>query len=281
MSDHHLQENNNLGNKKNFFTTILNQLFHSEPKNRKNLLKLIHNYEQHSLIDTDTRKMLEGVINLTEKKVRDIMIPKSQIITLNKSQTLQHSLDVIIQYAHSRFPIVGENKDHIIGILMVKDLLPFMFNTKHFNIEKIMRPAIVVPENKRVDRMLKEFRCQHYHMSIIIDEFGNMSGLITIEDILELIVGNIEDEYDDEEHYEIHQINQHTFIVHALTPIKKFNKTFNAHFDHEEFDTIGGLIMQSFGHLPKIHESINIDNYIFKVSLTDSRRIIQVLVQIP
>ncbi|QOI11126.1 CNNM family magnesium/cobalt transport protein CorC [Blochmannia endosymbiont of Colobopsis nipponica] len=282
MNNNYSQENNNVQNKKNFLAIILNQLFHNEPKNHNNLLKIIKNYERNSLISTDTHKMLEGVVNIPNKKIRDIMIPRSQIITLNNFEPLEKNFDIIVKSAHSRFPVVSENKDQVVGVLIVKDLLPFLVkNNKNFNLEAILRPAKVAPENKRVDKMLKEFRSQHYHMSIVIDEFGDMSGLITIEDILELIVGKIEDEYDEDNDHNIRQINKRTFVVHALTSIKKFNKTFSAHFSNEEFDTIGGLVMQSFGHLPKIHESIDIEGYIFKVSATDSRCITQLLVYTP
>jgi magnesium and cobalt transporter len=210
------------------------------------------------------------------------MIPRSQIVTLKNNQSLEECLDVIIESAHSRFPVISEDKDHIEGILMAKDLLPFMLgDAKAFSMDKVLRPAVVVPESKRVDRMLKEFRSQRYHMAIVIDEFGGVSGLVTIEDILELIVGEIEDEFDDEEDRDIRQLNRHTFTIRALTPIEDFNDIFGTHFSDEEVDTIGGLVMQAFGHLPDRGETIEIDNYIFKVAMADSRRIIQVHVKIP
>ncbi|AHF77826.1 Magnesium and cobalt efflux protein [Sodalis praecaptivus] len=282
MSDDHSQSNDSPSPKKGFFTLMLNQLFHGEPKNRDDLLELIRDSEQNELIDPDTRDMLEGVMDIAEQRVRDIMIPRSQIITLMKNQSLQECLDVIVESAHSRFPVISEDKDHVEGILLAKDLLPFMLShDEPFSIEKILRPAVVVPESKRVDRMLKEFRSQRYHMAIVIDEFGGVSGLVTIEDILELIVGEIEDEYDDEEDRDIRQLNRHTFTIRALTPIEDFNDVFNTHFSDEEVDTIGGLVMQAFGHLPARGEAIDIDGYNFKVAMADSRRIIQVHVKIP
>lgn len=282
MSDDHSQSNDSPSPKKGFFTLMLNQLFHGEPKNRDDLLELIRDSEQNELIDPDTRDMLEGVMDITEQRVRDIMIPRSQIIKLMKNQSLQECLDVIVESAHSRFPVISEDKDHVEGILLAKDLLPFMLShDEPFSIEKILRPAVVVPESKRVDRMLKEFRSQRYHMAIVIDEFGGVSGLVTIEDILELIVGEIEDEYDDEEDRDIRQLNRHTFTIRALTPIEDFNDVFNTHFSDEEVDTIGGLVMQAFGHLPARGEAIDIDGYNFKVAMADSRRIIQVHVKIP
>lgn len=282
MSDDHSQSNDSPSPKKGFFTLILNQLFHGEPKNRDDLLELIRDSEQNELIDPDTRDMLEGVMDIAEQRVRDIMIPRSQIITLKKNQSLQECLDVIAESAHSRFPVISEDKDHVEGILLAKDLLPYtLSHDEPFSIEKILRPAVVVPESKRVDRMLKEFRSQRYHMAIVIDEFGGVSGLVTIEDILELIVGEIEDEYDDEEDRDIRQLNRHTFTIRALTPIEDFNEVFNTHFSDEEVDTIGGLVMQAFGHLPARGEAIGIDGYNFKVAMADSRRIIQVHVKIP
>ncbi|EXU73567.1 CNNM family magnesium/cobalt transport protein CorC [Erwinia mallotivora] len=282
MSDDHSQNNDTPGSKKGFFTLILNQLFHGEPKNRDDLLELIRDSEQKDLIDPDTRDMLEGVMDIAEQRVRDIMIPRSQMITLKRNQTLEECLGTIIESAHSRFPVICEDKDHVEGILMAKDLLPFMSSgSTPFSIEKVLRPAVVVPESKRVDRMLKEFRSQRYHMAIVIDEFGGVSGLVTIEDILELIVGEIEDEYDDEEDRDIRQLSRHTYTIRALTPIEDFNDVFGTHFSDEEVDTIGGLVMQAFGHLPARGESIVIDGYQFKVAMSDSRRIIQVHVRIP
>ncbi len=281
MSDDQSSSNDNPGPKKGFLT-LLNQLFHGEPKNRDDLMELIRDSEQKELIDPDTRDMLEGVMDIAEQRVRDIMIPRSQIVTLKRNQTLDECLDVIIDSAHSRFPVISEDKDHIEGLLMAKDLLPFMrTSAEPFSIDKVLRSAVVVPESKRVDRLLKEFRSQRYHMAIVIDEFGGVSGLVTIEDILELIVGEIEDEYDDEDDIDIRPLSRHTYSVRALTQIEDFNEAFGTHFSDEEVDTIGGLVMQAFGHLPARGETITIDNYQFKVVMADSRKIIQVYVHIP
>ncbi len=282
MSDDNSHSSDNLTTKKGFFSLLLSQLFHAEPKNREELLALIRDSGQNELIDEDTRDMLEGVMDIADQRVRDIMIPRSQMITLKRNQTLDECLDVIIESAHSRFPVISEDKDHIEGILMAKDLLPFMrSDAEAFSMDKVLRQAVVVPESKRVDRMLKEFRSQRYHMAIVIDEFGGVSGLVTIEDILELIVGEIEDEYDDEEDIDFRQLSRHTWTVRALAPIEDFNESFGTRFSDEEVDTIGGLVMQAFGHLPARGESIDIDGYQFKVAMADSRRIIQVHVRIP
>ncbi len=179
MSDDNSHSSDTISNKKGFFSLLLSQLFHGEPKNRDELLALIRDSGQNDLIDEDTRDMLEGVMDIADQRVRDIMIPRSQMITLKRNQTLDECLDVIIESAHSRFPVISEDKDHIEGILMAKDLLPFMrSDAEAFSMDKVLRQAVVVPESKRVDRMLKEFRSQRYHMAIVIDEFGGVSGLV-------------------------------------------------------------------------------------------------------
>lgn len=268
MSDDNSHSSDTISNKKGFFSLLLSQLFHGEPKNRDELLALIRDSGQNDLIDEDTRDMLEGVMDIADQRVRDIMIPRSQMITLKRNQTLDECLDVIIESAHSRFPVISEDKDHIEGILMAKDLLPFMrSDAEAFSMDKVLRQAVVVPESKRVDRMLKEFRSQRYHMAIVIDEFGGVSGLVTIEDILELIVGEIEDEYDEEDDIDFRQLSRHTWTVRALASIEDFNEAFGTHFSDEEVDTIGGLVMQAFGHLPARGETIDIDGYQFKVAM--------------
>lgn len=282
MSDDYSSSNEIPNPKKGFFALILNHLFHGEPKNRGDLVELIRDSEQNDLIDPDTRDMLEGVMHIAEQRVRDIMIPRSQMVTLKHNQNIGSCLDVIVESAHSRFPVISEDKDHIEGILMAKDLLPFMRNNSApFSIDNVLRPAVVVPESKHVDRMLKEFRLQRYHMAIVIDEFGGVSGLVTIEDILELIVGEIEDEYDDEEDLYIRQLSRHTYIVRALATIAEFNQSFGVHFSENEVDTIGGLVMKAFGHLPARGETVAIEGFLFKVTIADSRRIIQVHVKTP
>ena len=204
MSDDNSHSSDTISNKKGFFSLLLSQLFHGEPKNRDELLALIRDSGQNDLIDEDTRDMLEGVMDIADQRVRDIMIPRSQMITLKRNQTLDECLDVIIESAHSRFPVIS--------------------------MDKVLRQAVVVPESKRVDRMLKEFRSQRYHMAIVIDEFGGVSGLVTIEDILELIVGEIEDEYDEEDDIDFRQLSRHTWTVRALASIEDFNEAFGTHF---------------------------------------------------
>lgn len=282
MSDDQSQNNDGPSSKKGFFSSLYNHLFSGELKKREDLVELIRDSEQNDLIEPEIREMLEGVMDISQQRVRDIMIPRAQMITLNVNHTLEECIKIIIDSAHSRFPVFSPDKEHIEGLLLAKDLLPFLSSqAEPFSIEKILRPAVVVPEGKRVDLMLKEFRLQRYHMSIVVDEFGNVSGLVTIEDILELIVGEIEDEYDDEEDINIRRVNENTYAVSALTSIEDFNDVFESHFSDSDVDTIGGLVMQFIGHLPKYGESVIIDGYQFKVSMADYRQIIQVQVKVP
>ncbi|WP_294611847.1 CNNM family magnesium/cobalt transport protein CorC [uncultured Gilliamella sp.] len=260
----------------------LDQLFNSEPKDKEELIEVIREAEENDLIDPDTLDMIEGVMDIAEQRVRDIMIPRSQIVTIKDNYTLDQCLDIISEHGHSRYPVISENKDHIEGILLAKDLLIFIREgLTNFDLKKILRPTVVVPESKRVDHMLKEFRLQRYHMAIAIDEFGGVSGLVTIEDILELIVGDIEDEYDEIEDRDIRRLSQTVYSVRALTPVEDFNETFATNFSDDEMDTIGGLVMQHFGRLPVRGESITLDGYQFKVIIADRRRIIQLHVTIP
>ncbi|AHG86641.1 Magnesium and cobalt efflux protein CorC [Bibersteinia trehalosi USDA-ARS-USMARC-190] len=267
--------------KKSLIKSLFGGLFQQEPKNREDLVEVIRNSEENELIDSDTKEMIEGVMEISELRVRDIMIPRPQIVFIDAEQSLDSCLDVIIESAHSRFPVIRDGKDTIEGILLAKDLLKFLrSDSEAFEMEGILRPAVIVPESKRVDRMLKEFRSERFHMAIVVDEFGAVSGLVTIEDILEQIVGDIEDEFDEDEIEPIRQLSQHTYAVLALTNIEKFNELFAVEFNDEEVDTVGGLVMQAFGHLPKRGEEIELGRMVFKVTSADSRRLIQLRVTV-
>lgn len=267
--------------RKSFFER-LGQLFQGEIKDRQELVDMIRDSEINDLIDHDTRDMLEGVMEISEMRVRDIMIPRSQMITVKRNDDLDKLVLLITDAQHSRYPVISEDKDHVEGILLAKDLLKYLgSDCPSFNIEAVIRPAVVVPESKRIDRLLKEFREERYHMAIVADEFGGISGLVTIEDILEEIVGDIEDEFDDVEELEIRQLSKHTYAVKALATIEVFNQTFGTQFSDEEVDTVGGLVMSAFGHLPSRDEMIDIDGYNFKVTATDNRRIVQLQVTLP
>ena len=270
--------------KQSFFQSLFGRFFQGELKNREDLVEVIRDSEQNDLIDQDTREMIEGVMEIAELRVRDIMIPRSQIVFIEAEQDLDSCLDVIIASAHSRFPVIKDeaDRDTIVGILHAKDLLKYLrASAEEFNLLDVIRPTMIVPESKRVDRMLKDFRSERFHMAIVVNEFGGVSGLVTIEDVLEQIVGDIEDEFDEEDVADIRQLSHHTYAVRALTDIDDFNQQFNTQFVDEEVDTIGGLIMQAFGYLPKRGEEITLENLHFKVTSADSRRIIQLRVTVP
>ncbi|WP_153912812.1 CNNM family magnesium/cobalt transport protein CorC [Shewanella sp. TC10] len=263
----------------------LGQMFQGEPQNREDLVEVIAGAEERDLITEDTREMMNGVLEVSGLRVRDIMIPRSQIVTLQIDSTVEELLETVIESAHSRFPVVNEDKDHIEGILLAKDLLKYGFkqSDQPFSLHQVIRPAVVVPESKRVDVLLKEFRSQRYHMAIVVDEYGGVSGLVTIEDILEEIVGEIEDEFDHSsvEDTEIKKISNTVFMIKARTPIDEFNEACGTQFSDEEFDTVGGLVSHAFGHLPERNESVLIDNIEFKVTNADTRRLIQLSVKLP
>ena len=284
MNDEQQNSNQPENTKKPFFQSLFGRFFQGELKNREELVEVIRDSEQNDLIDQNTREMIGGVMEIAELRVRDIMIPRSQIIFIEDQQDLNTCLNTIIESAHSRFPVIADadDRDNIVGILHAKDLLKFLReDAEVFDLSSLLRPVVIVPESKRVDRMLKDFRSERFHMAIVVDEFGAVSGLVTIEDILEQIVGDIEDEFDEEEVEDIRQLSRHTYAVRALTDIDDFNGQFNTDFDDEEVDTIGGLIMQTFGYLPKRGEEIILKNLQFKVTSADSRRLIQLRVTVP
>ncbi|GGI72306.1 CNNM family magnesium/cobalt transport protein CorC [Shewanella gelidii] len=261
------------------------QLFQGEPQNREDLVEVIQDAEERDVITEDTREMIKGVLEVSDLRVRDIMIPRAQIVAIQVTNTVEEVISTVIGSAHSRFPVVNEDKDHIEGILLAKDLIQYGFNNSEtpFSLPEIIRPAVVVPESKRVDVLLKEFRSQRYHMAIVVDEYGGVSGLITIEDILEEIVGEIEDEFDHDssDDLEIRKVGNKVYMIKALTEIDDFNEEFGTKFSDEEFDTIGGMVSHAFGHLPERNEQIIINGIEFKVISADTRRLIQLRVKLP
>lgn len=254
----------------------LTQAFSDEPRTREDLLDLLLNAKTEGLLDQDAYSIIEGAIQVSEMKVRDVMIPRSQMVAVEANQTPREFLPVIISSAHSRFPVLGESPDEIIGILLAKDLLPLLLedNEAGFDLYSKLRKATVIPESKRLNVLLKEFRLNRNHMAIVVDEYGGIAGLITIEDVLEQIVGEIEDEHDiEEDDGNIRPFDENAYIVKALTEIEDFNEHFGTTFSKEEFDTIGGIVAQRFGHLPRKDEEIDIANLRFKVLSSDNRRI--------
>lgn len=252
----------------------LAQLFSSEPKTRDDLIGALKVAEQNEVIDHDALNIIDGAMNVAEMQVREVMVPRTQMTVIKAEQSLSDFLPQVIKSAHSRYPVIGENQDEVMGILLVKDLLPQILEPNDdFDLASLLRPATVVPESKRLNVLLREFRENRNHMAIVIDEYGGVSGLITIEDVLEEIVGEIEDEYDTEPDRYINVLDENDYIVKALTPIEEFNEQFKTRFSDEEFDTIGGLVLQNFGHLPQRNEVATIEGFRFKVINADNRQI--------
>lgn len=270
MQDDHSQSPDERG----WVARLLHFLSH-EPQDRDDLLAIMRAAKQRSLIDTEAFDMIEGVLEVAQTQVRDIMVPRAQMVTLDYDQTIGEVLPILLDSAHSRFPVTGEDKDDVIGILLAKDLLKYALgDQEQFNVKSLIRPAVFVPEGKRLNVLLKEFRNNRNHMAIVVDEYGGVVGLVTIEDILEEIVGDISDESDTEEAEFIIPKATGEYTVNALTPIEDFNNFFHCTFSDAEFDTIGGLVMQHLGYLPKVGETVELEDFTFTVTNSDARRII-------
>ncbi|MBM7061412.1 HlyC/CorC family transporter [Pseudomonas sp. UL073] len=255
--------------------TRITHAFAHEPKNRQELLELLREAHQNKLLDSEALSIVEGAIQVADLQVRDIMVPRSQMVSIKACQSPREFLPAIIDSAHSRYPVIGEGPDDVIGILLAKDLLPLILqaSTDDFNVKDLLRPATFVPESKRLNVLLREFRANHNHMAVVIDEYGGVAGLVTIEDVLEQIVGDIEDEHDVEEDSYVKPLPSGDFLIKALTPIDNFNDAFSSTFSDAEFDTVGGLVMNAFGHLPKRNEIVEIGDFRFRVLSADSRRV--------
>ena len=252
----------------------LTHFISGEPQNKSDLEGVLSLAEEHEIIDEDARKIMEGALSVSDMQVRDIMIPRAQMVVIDSDQPLQEALPKILQSGHSRYPVIGEGIDDVIGILLAKDLLPLIQADRDVpSISSLMRPVTAVPESKRLNVLLREFRQNRNHMAIVIDEYGGIAGLITIEDVLEEIVGEIEDETDVDEGQLIRPINDNSFLIEALTPIEDFNDYFGTGFSDEEFDTIGGLVINAFGQLPTRNQTIRLDQFEFKVIHADERRL--------
>lgn len=252
----------------------LKQFLQGEPKNQDELVSLLRDAQIRSLINSETLAMIEGSIAFSKMRVRDIMLPKNQMVSLNQKDEYNEIIQIVTRTGHSRFPVTGENSDEIIGVLHAKDLLQYQPSTVDtFNLIDICRQATFVPESKRLDTLLSEFRSNKNHMAIVVDEYGEVSGFVTIEDVIEQIIGDIEDEFDIDEDAYIKAHGNNHFIIKAHTPIEEFNEQIHARFSDEQYDTIGGIVMNNFGYLPKRGESITIEQFEFKVLNADARRI--------
>ncbi len=245
-----------------------------EPEDREEIIDLLRGAYERGLIDADALAMIEGVLQVSEMQARDIMVPRAQMDVVDILESPNQFVQMVMQTGHSRFPVVGENKDDVIGILLAKDLLHHYAGEEEFNVREMLRPAVFIPGSKRLNVLLKEFRKNRNHMAIVVDEYGGVAGLVTIEDVIEQIVGDIEDEFDFEDVEDnIVPEKGGQYRVKALTEIADFNAAFGTHYSGQDFDTIGGVIMSRFGRVPKRGEQISFDNLTFKVLRADSRRL--------
>ena len=241
----------------------------------EDLVQVLRKAQRNKVIDTECLSIIEGALSVADMQVRDIMIPRSQVVTVLASANPQDILPIVIEAQHSRFPVIGDSLDEVLGILLAKDLLKLALdsNNKKIDIKDLLRPAIFIPESKRLNVLLKEFRENRNHMAIVIDEYGDLAGLCTIEDVLEQIVGEIEDEHDTDDEIFIKTHDGNNFTVKALTPIADFNEFFATEFPEEDFDTIGGLVLSEFGRIPVREETVRINGFLFKVLNADNRQI--------
>jgi len=246
-----------------------------EPRSLEQLADVLGDARERGLIDADVRQMLEAVLQVSEIQVRHIMVPRSQMVVISRDEPVEKILPVVIESGHSRFPVVGEDRDEVQGILLAKDLLRVFVEDQadDFDIKECLRPAVFIPESKRLNVLLKEFRVTHNHMAIVVDEYGGVAGLLTIEDVLEQIVGDIGDEYDIDEGEGIRKEADRSWTVPALTRIEDFNQAFSTRFSDEEFDTIGGLVLHELGRMPRRGEAVHIGGLEIKVMRADRRRI--------
>jgi magnesium and cobalt transporter len=263
--------------------TWLRRLTSDGPRDRAELLETLRAAARGGMIDADALSMIQGVLRVSDLQVRDIMVPRSQMVVLERDSAPQTLLPAVTESGHSRFPVIGDDRDQVVGILLAKDLLRWYADgaAGGFDIREVLRPAAFVPESKRLNVLLKEFRASRNHMAIVVDEYGGVSGLVTIEDVIEEIVGEIADEYDTDEDQTIRREGERQFAVQALTRVQEFNEYFGSRFSDEEYDTIGGLVMQQFGRLPRRGESVTMDGLEFKVLRADRRRIDQLRVTTP
>jgi magnesium and cobalt transporter len=257
----------------------LSTLLLREPEDREQLIALLHSAFERNLLDAEALAMMEGVIQVSEQQVRDIMLPRAQMDVIDISEPPEQFIPFVIETAHSRFPVIDGNKDNIIGILLAKDLLRY-YAGEEFEVRDMLRPAVFVPESKRLNVLLRDFRGNRNHIALVVDEYGGVCGMVTIEDVLEQIVGEIEDEYDfDEDEDNIIPVGKGSWRVKAATEIDDFNEVLGSEFSDEEYDTVGGLVLKAAGQLPKRGERITIDGMIFTVLRVDSRRLYSLLVE--
>jgi magnesium and cobalt transporter len=261
----------------------ITHLVSGEPRSIEELLEELRNAQANGLLSNDTLSMVEGAIEVADLRVRDVMIPRAHMVALPLEESIPEILRRVIESGHSRYPVHGDDPDAILGILLAKDLLKCFVDGAPCNLRALLRPPVMIPESKRLNILLKEFRLSRNHMAIVVDEYGGISGLITIEDVLEEIVGEIDDEHDEEDPARRKLIQAQPdggFLVNALTPIADFNERLGSAFADDEFDTIGGMVTSEFGHLPETGEDIVIGGFQFRVTRADDRRVLQFAVRV-
>ncbi|MFB4203637.1 Magnesium and cobalt efflux protein CorC [wastewater metagenome] len=254
----------------------IGQALSGEPRDREDLVEVLRQATEREILDHDALAMIEGVLHVSELQARDIMIPRSQVAVLQRSDRVWDLMPTIVETGHSRFPVTGESRDDVIGILIAKDLLRYLDpdTQREFNLRELLRPALFIPESKRLDALLKLFQDSRNHLAVVVDEYGGLAGIVTIEDVIEQIVGEIDDEHDDEDDgWILSRGDDGEFVVKALTPIDEFNENFGTDFSDEEFDTVGGLVANGFGHVPRRGEALELGGCRFEVVRADSRRI--------
>jgi len=246
-----------------------------EPQDQQQLIELIRGASERHIVDSEALSIVEGALNVSQMQARDVMIPRSQVVMVSRDATPEETLKLITETAHSRFPVIDDDRDDVIGILLAKDLLAAVVGAEKFDFElkEIMRPAVFIPESKRLNVLLREFRARRNHMAIVVDEYGGVAGMVTIENVLEQIVGEIEDEHDIDDDAPILKHDDSSFTVKALTTVEDFNDYFSNDWDDDDFDTVGGFVMHHFGHLPERDEQVVVGKFQFTVIRADNRRI--------
>ncbi len=249
--------------------------FFWEPQDLEQVIDSLRSASRRHVIDAETLAIAEGALGVSQLHARDVMIPRSQVVMVSKDASAEETLKLVAETAHSRFPVIDDDRDDVIGILLAKDLLAAVITSGdfNFNLREILRPAVFIPESKRLNILLREFRARRNHMAIVVDEYGGVAGMVTIENVLEQIVGEIDDEHDIDDDAAILQRNDNTYAVKALTSVEDFNEHFQTDWSDEDFDTVGGFVTNQFGHLPERDEQITIGKFQFTVLRADSRRI--------
>ncbi|WP_037585677.1 HlyC/CorC family transporter [Stenoxybacter acetivorans] len=265
----------------NFFERLVNKIAGDAPETEQQVLQLLRQAHERGVFDADALQCLENVVHFSELGVRDVMITRSQMDVIKSGDSPERIIAYVQETSHSRFPVIGEDKDDILGILHAKDLLKYWNRTEHFQLTHLLREAVFVPEGKSLNSLLKEFREQRNHMAIVVDEYGGTSGLVTFEDVLEQIIGDIEDEFDEDDSADnIFAVSPERFRINAVTEIDDINAFFGTNYSNEEVDTIGGLVIQEFGHVPVRGDKISIGKLNFTIARADARRLHTLMVSI-